>query len=132
MIYIQALSFSFGDLKGWYNGYYAFDGGKLYNPWSVGNAFATGNLRPYWVESGNKFSYLFFLPCKSSFLSQVMIASFRSASTTSLTQITDFVHKSPIFLPTKVLKLKSKRICHIIRLSHTFLTSCCTSVELNF
>jgi hypothetical protein len=60
MIYIQALSFSFGDLKGWYNGYYASDSARLYNPWSVGNAFATGNLCSYWVESGNKFSYLFF------------------------------------------------------------------------
>jgi hypothetical protein len=60
MIYIQALSFSFGDLKGWYNGYYAPDGARLYNPWSVGNALATGNLRSYWVESGNKFSYQFF------------------------------------------------------------------------
>jgi hypothetical protein len=36
------------------------DGGRLYNPWSVGNALATGNLRSYWVESGNKFSYPFF------------------------------------------------------------------------
>ena len=60
MIYIQALSFSFGDLKGWYNGYCASDGAKLYNPWSVGNAFASGNLHSYWVESGNKLSYLFF------------------------------------------------------------------------
>ena len=61
--YMQALPFSFEDMKGWYNGYYASDGAKLYNPWSVGNALADGILRSYWVESGNKISYLFSLPC---------------------------------------------------------------------
>lgn len=48
----NALSFSYGDLKGWYNGYYASDSTRLYNPWSIDKAFTTGNLGSYWVESG--------------------------------------------------------------------------------
>ena len=60
MIYIQALSFSFEDLKGWYNGYYTSDGASLYNPWSVGNALLSGNLGSYWVESGTVIKSLIF------------------------------------------------------------------------
>lgn len=32
MIYMQALSFSFDDLKEWYDGYYTSDDARLYNP----------------------------------------------------------------------------------------------------
>ncbi|KIM76795.1 hypothetical protein PILCRDRAFT_12500 [Piloderma croceum F 1598] len=46
------LSFSFEELKGWYNGYYTFDGIRLYNPWSIASAFSKGKLGPYWVKSG--------------------------------------------------------------------------------
>ena len=56
---MQALSFSFEDLKGWYNGYYTSDGTRLYNPWSVCNALTAGHLRSYWIESGSKSSYYF-------------------------------------------------------------------------
>jgi len=52
----QALSFSFAELKRWYNGYYTFDGSQLYNPWAIANALTDGILRSYWTESGNKFS----------------------------------------------------------------------------
>jgi len=48
----NGLPFSFEDLKGWYNGYYASDGARLYNPWSVGNALTGGHLRSYWIKSG--------------------------------------------------------------------------------
>ena len=32
------------DLAEWYNGYYTFDGNRLYNPRSVNNAFQTKRL----------------------------------------------------------------------------------------
>ena len=54
----EALPFSLEDLQGWYNGYYTFDGARLYSPWSVANALTDGDLRSYWTESGNKFSCL--------------------------------------------------------------------------
>ena len=52
MICIQALSFSFEDLKRWYNRYYTSDGASLYSPWSIGNALSNGDLGSYWIESG--------------------------------------------------------------------------------
>ena len=61
MIHIQVLPFSFEDMKGWYNGYDASDGARLYNPWLVGNALTNGILHSYWVESGNKISLIYFL-----------------------------------------------------------------------
>jgi len=48
----KALPFSLEDLQGWYNGYYTFDGARLYSPWSVANALTDGDLRSYWTESG--------------------------------------------------------------------------------
>ena len=56
------------------------------------------------------------MPGENTFLPQVMIKLFKSASTTYSTQMTDFVHKSLIFLPMQALKSKLKRKCHIIRL----------------
>jgi len=50
----HALPFSFEALQGWYNGYFTFDGIKLYNPWSVASALSEGKLSPYWVKSGNQ------------------------------------------------------------------------------
>jgi hypothetical protein len=47
------LPFTFKDLEYWYNGYYTFDGQKLFNPWSVGNAITDQSLESFWVASGS-------------------------------------------------------------------------------
>jgi len=48
----NALPFSFEDLKSCYNGYTAFDGTMLFNPWAIGQALNYQKLGPYWVASG--------------------------------------------------------------------------------
>ena len=73
MIYLQGLPFSFKDLKGWYNGYYASDGARLYNPWLVGNALTGGHLRSYWIKSGNKSSCLFLCQVKTHSFSRLCL-----------------------------------------------------------
>jgi len=57
MVWLTALrriSFSFEQLKEWYNGHYTFDSIRLYNPWSIGSSLTDGKLGPYWVESSNQ------------------------------------------------------------------------------
>jgi hypothetical protein len=56
---LQELSFTFDELKTWYNGYYTMDGIALYNPWSVGNALTEKRLGPWWIESGNQYLFSF-------------------------------------------------------------------------
>jgi hypothetical protein len=70
MIYLQALHFSFEDMKAWYNGYYTPDGTRLYNPWSVASALTQGRLRSYWAETGNKVLLSIFLTVSKLILSQ--------------------------------------------------------------
>ena len=40
------------DLAEWYNGYYTFDGNRLYNPRSVNNALSDNQVKDYWTETG--------------------------------------------------------------------------------
>ncbi|KAI9509991.1 hypothetical protein F5148DRAFT_1374784 [Russula earlei] len=46
------ISFTFADLRKWYNGYNSGDGVRLYNPWSIAQAFEENELGCYWNESG--------------------------------------------------------------------------------
>src|SRR6266852_1597121 len=129
MIDIQALSFSFEDLKGWYNGYYASDGTSLYNPSSVGNALLSGNLRSYWVESGTVIkSLIFFFALLTLIPSlgydhvvQNRIYHFLSMDDRFRAQISELV-------ANKGTEIEIEEDMSY----HPFLTSCCTSVELNF
>ena len=40
------------DLAEWYNGYYTFDGNRLYNPRSVNSALSDNQVKDYWTETG--------------------------------------------------------------------------------
>lgn len=46
------ISFTFSDLRKWFNGYNSGDGQRLYNPWSIARAFGANKLGSYWTESG--------------------------------------------------------------------------------
>ncbi|KAI9509989.1 hypothetical protein F5148DRAFT_1374783 [Russula earlei] len=46
------ISFTFADLRKWYNGYNSGDGVRLYNPWSIARAFEANELGCYRNESG--------------------------------------------------------------------------------
>lgn len=39
-------------VKSFYNGYY-LEGRTIYNPWAINNYLHSGQLKPYWVNSGN-------------------------------------------------------------------------------
>ncbi len=43
---------SFEELKEWYDGYYLYDGGSLFNPRSVNKALTRGVCLNYWTETG--------------------------------------------------------------------------------
>jgi len=39
-------------LENWYNGYKAFNGDKIFNPWSVTHALYEKKIKNYWTETG--------------------------------------------------------------------------------
>src|SRR5262245_3080387 len=49
LLSLQAFSFTLEDLRKWYNGYNSGDGERLYNPWSIAQAFKTNRLDCYWT-----------------------------------------------------------------------------------
>jgi hypothetical protein len=40
------------DVRQWYNGYWAGDDLRLYNPWSINSFIDDGTLRPHWIDTG--------------------------------------------------------------------------------
>lgn len=50
-----------GEISGWYNGYVAKDGSRLYNPRSVVCALEDGTCQSYWTRTGMMDEVLFFL-----------------------------------------------------------------------
>ncbi|ORX64853.1 hypothetical protein BCR32DRAFT_297922 [Anaeromyces robustus] len=40
------------DLENWYNGYKAYNGEKIFNPWSVYHALANDKIKNYWIGTG--------------------------------------------------------------------------------
>ncbi len=52
---------SLAEISGWYNGYTAMDGTKLYNPRSVVCALGDGHCQSYWTRTGKMDEVLFFL-----------------------------------------------------------------------
>jgi hypothetical protein len=41
------------DVRQWYNGYWAGNGLRLYNPWSINSFINDGAFKTYWIDTGN-------------------------------------------------------------------------------
>ena len=64
---LQDISFTFKELRQWYNGYNSGDGGRLYNPWSMAVAFEANALGCYWTQSGKLGLYSLYLTSQIPF-----------------------------------------------------------------